>query len=158
MELFLAQYHSALTHLPIAAAILGAAAAVVALFVDRREVGLAWASLAIVAFVTVMPALITGIAAAKGRFNDEGKPYIGSGILVSGIEANTRIYRHQMLGISGAGIAAVLTVLGIARLRGRNPNKYVVALLAVLLAVLWGIGGDMGGREMWGPGTFPALQ
>ncbi len=155
---FLAQNHSAMTHLPIASAILGAIAAVMGLFIYKRELTWAWAVLSIVAFVTVLPTVITGISAAKGRFNEDGKPYIQSGILVPDVPANTRIFRHQILGASGAIVAAILAFLGIAQLRGRTPNKYLVVLLALLLALLWGIGAHLGGMELWGADTFPGFH
>ncbi len=158
MELLLAQNHAAMTHLPIASAILAAVAALVALFVARKEVALICAVLSLAALLTAIPAIVTGIAAAKGRNNDEGKPYVQSGVIVSNIPANTRIFRHEMLGISGTVVAAVLAVLTIARARGRNTNKYLIALLAILLAVLWGVGGHIGGEELWGPDTFPAFH
>ncbi len=155
---FLAQNHSAMTHLPIAAAIFGAVAAIAAVFVQKREIVWVWAILSITAFVTVLPTLATGIAAAKGRTNDDGKPYIEKGLIVSNIPADQRIFRHQLLGISGAVVAAALALLGVASLRGRTPNKYAVVMLAVLLAVLWGIGGHLGGEELWGPDTFPGFH
>ncbi|MBZ5497272.1 MAG: hypothetical protein LAP85_12790 [Acidobacteriia bacterium] len=158
MLLFLAQNHSAMTHLPIAAAILAAIAAFVALFVFRREIVWAWAALSITAFLTVLPTVVTGIAAAKGRLNEEGKPYIQNGFIVDHIPANTRIWFHQMLGISGFVVAVILAILALARLRGRDPNKYVIALLAVLLALLWGLGGHLGGKELWGADTFPGFH
>ena len=154
----LAQNHSAMTHLPIASAILCAIAAVVGLFIYKRELTWAWAILSIVAFVTVLPTMFTGIAAAKGRLNEDGKPYIQSGILVADLPANTRIFRHQLLGISGAVVAAMLAFLGIGQLRGRTPNKFLVVLLALLLALLWGIGGHLGGMELWGEDTFPGFH
>ncbi len=158
MELFLAQNHSAMTHLPIASAILAAIAALAAFFLRRKEIALFCAVLSIAAFVTVLPAVVTGIAAAKGRFNDDGKPYIQSGVIVGDLPANARIFRHQMLGSIGTGVALILAIFGVSSLRGRNPNRYLVAVLAVLLALLWGIGGHLGGRELWGPGTFPAFH
>ncbi len=158
MELFLAQNHSAMTHLPIAASILAAAAAITALFVRRREVTLFWAVLSLVALVSAFPTIITGIAAAKGRTNDEGRPYIEKGVLVDRIPRNTRIFRHQILGISGTVLAAVLSGLAIATMRGRNFNPLLVACIAVIMALLWGIGGHLGGEEMWAPETFPAFH
>jgi hypothetical protein len=158
MWLFLAQNHSAMTHLPIAAAILGAAAALALLFVYKHEIAFFWAVLSITAFVTVIPTMVTGIAAAKGRHNDSGKPYIQRGFIVDNLPANARIHTHQILGISGSVVAALLVLLGISRLRGGNPNKYLVFALALLLAVLWGIGGHLGGKELWGADTFPALH
>lgn len=158
MMLFLAQNHSAMTHLPIASSILGAVAAIAVLFVSRKEIVWSWAVLSIVAFLTAIPTLTTGIAAAKGRINEDGKPYIQSGLIVDWVPENTRVARHQVLGVSGFAIAAILAVLGIARLRGRNPNKYVIAILALLLALLWGIGGHLGGEELWGSDTFPGLH
>ncbi len=158
MTLFLAQNHSAMTHLPIASAILAAVAALMVLFVRRREISQCCAVLSILALVTVLPAAITGIAAAKGRFNDEGKPYIQSGVVVSNTPASARIFRHQVLGSAGAAVAAILALLGVSTLRGRNPNRYLIALLAVLLALLWGVGGHLGGQELWGADTFPAFH
>ena len=158
MIMFLAQNHSAMTHLPIASAVLGAVAALAALFLGRKEIYWAWAVLSIVAFVTVLPTVATGIAAAKGRLNEDGKPYIQQGFFVSNLPANARILRHQVLGISGVALAAVLAFLGISTLRGRVPNKIVVALLAMLLAILWGLGAFMGGKELWGPDTFPGFH
>ncbi len=158
MWLFLAQNHSAMTHLPTAAAILGAVASFALLFVYRKEIAFCWAVMSLTAFVTVIPTVITGIAAAKGRFNDDEKPYIQGGFIVDNVPANTRIHLHQILGISGSVVAAVLALLGISRLRGGNPNKYLVFLLALLLAVLWGVGGHLGGKELWGADTFPAFH
>ena len=158
MWLFLAQNHSAMTHLPTAAAILGAAAALALLFVYKKELAFCWAVLSITAFITVVPAMVTGIAAAKGRLNDNGKPYIQSSLIVENLPSNARIHTHQILGISGSAIAALLALLGISRLRGGNPNKYLVFVLALLLAILWGIGGHLGGKELWGPDTFPAFH
>lgn len=158
MMLFLAQNHSAMTHLPIAISILGAVVALAALFVSRKELTWAWAALSIAAFLTVLPTLVTGIAAAKGRHNEDGRPYIESGFIVNHIPENTRVFRHQILGLSGSAVAAILALLGILRLRGRNPNMYLVAILAVLLAILWGIGGHLGGEELWGADTFPGFH
>jgi hypothetical protein len=158
MWLFLARNHSAMTHLPTAAAILGAVAALSLLFVFKKEIAFCWAVLSIAAFVTVIPTMVTGIAAAKGRLNDNGRPYIESGFLVGNLPANARIHMHQILGISGGMVAAVLALMGISRLRGGNPNKYAVFALALLLAFLWGIGGHFGGKELWGANTFPAFH
>ncbi len=158
MWLFLARNHSAMTHLPTAASILGAAAALALLFVRRKEIAFCWAVLSITAFVTVIPTMVTGIAAAKGRLNDDGKPYIQSGFIVANVPANARVHLHQILGISGSAVAALLALLGISSLRGGNPNKYLVFVLALLLAILWGIGGHLGGEELWGADTFPAFH
>jgi len=155
---FLAQNHAAMTHLPVASAILGAVAALAALAVSRKEVTWAWAMLSIIAFLTVLPTLATGIAAAKGRFNEDGKPYIQGAILVTDLPANERIFRHQLLGVSGAVVAAILALLGASRLRGGTPNRYLIALLAVVLAVLWGVGGHLGGEDLWGADTFPGFH
>ena len=158
MELFLARNHAVMVHLPIGAAVLAAAAAIVGLFVHRREIAWSWAVLSLVAFVSALPALVTGSAAAKGRFNEEGKPYLEQGLIVADTPANTRIFRHQMLGIAGTVAAGLLSALGIARLRGRNPNRFQVAALAIALAFLWGIGGHLGGQVLWGPDTFPVFS
>jgi uncharacterized membrane protein len=158
MELFLAQNHPAMTHLPIASALLAACAALTALFVRKKELSLFSAVLSIVALVTVLPAIVTGIAAARGRFNDDGKPYISSGVIVSDIPANERIFLHQIMGCTGAAVAAVLAAVGVSTLRGRQSNRYLVACLAVLLALLWSIGGHLGGKELWSRDTFPAFH
>jgi hypothetical protein len=129
-----------------------------ALVLPRREVVRSWALLALVAFATAVPATVTGIAAARGRFNGDGKPYIQDGIFVPDTPQNERIRRHQQLGVGGAIIAVVQAVLALACLRGREPNRCVAAVLAVLLAVAWGVGGHMGGQELWGPDTFPAFH
>jgi hypothetical protein len=158
VELFIAQNHSAMTHLPVAAAIMVAACALAAIFTSRREVTLAWAVLSITAFVTVLPTIVTGVAAGQGRFNADGKAYIQSGLLVPRTPSNERIWRHQVLGASGTAIAALLAVLGIALLRGRNPNKYMVAVLAIALVLVWAIGSHIGGEELWGGDTFPVFK
>jgi hypothetical protein len=158
MELFLAQNHSAMTHLPIAASILTAAAAIVALIVPRKEVTLFWAVLSMVALLSAFPTIVTGIAAGKGRTNDSGRPYIERGVFVDHSPENTRVYRHQMLAISGTVIAAVLSAIAITALRGRKPNPYLVTVLSLLMILVWGIGGHLGGKELWGPDTFPALR
>lgn len=158
MEMFFAQNHSAMTHLPVAAAVMVAACAIAALFTSRREIARAWAILSIVAFVTALPAVVTGVEAAKGRFNGEGKPYIQGTFLVGRTPASERVWRHQVLGVSGSAMAALLAVLGVAVLRGRSPNKYLITLLAVALAVSWAIGAHTGGEELWGPDTFPAFK
>ena len=154
---FLAQNHSAMTHLPTASAVLAAAAAIALLFVSRKELSWFCAVLCITAFVTVLPTLVTGIAAAKGRFNEEGKPFIQGGFIAENIPANAQIRRHQILGISGTVVAAFLAWFGVASLRGRSPNRYLLVLLTVLLAILWAVGGHIGGQELWGPATFPAF-
>ena len=158
MELFLAQNHSAMTHLPIAASIMAAFAALIGLYVNRRELFRIWAILSLTAFITVLPTIITGIAAAKGRFNEEGQPYIQKGLFVDWAPGNSRIFQHQALGIGGTILSGILAVIAVARLRGREPNRFLVALLTVLLAILWGIGGHLGGAELWSPDTFPAFQ
>jgi hypothetical protein len=158
MLMFLAQNHSAMTHLPIATAILGAFAALANLVIRRNEITWAWALLSIAAFLTALPAAATGIAAAKGRLNDDGKPYIQGGFIVTHIPGNTRIFQHQMLGISGFAVAALLAVFGVRRLRGQYQNRFLIVFLAMLLAILWGIGGHLGGSELWGPGTFPGFS
>jgi hypothetical protein len=158
MELFFAQNHSAMTHLPIAASILAAVAAVTGLFVKKREVFLVWAILSLAALATVPPALITGVAAARGRFNEEGKPYIQSGLIVDQTAANDRIFKHQAVGAAGTILAGFLAVAAIAQLRGRKLNRLAIALFAILLAILWGVGGHLGGEELWSPETFPAFQ
>jgi len=147
-----------MVHLPIAASVLAAVAAMVGLLINKKEVYLVWAVLSLAALATVPPALITGIAAAKGRLNEEGKPYIQSGLVVDRTPANSRIFTHQAIGAGGTLLACLLAAAAIARLRGRNVNRFLLACLAVLLAVLWGIGGHLGGEELWGPDTFPAFQ
>lgn len=158
MERFLAQNHSAMTHLPIGAAILLAFSAIAALFTSRKEITSSWAVLSIIAFVSVLPTLATGVASAKGRFNGEGKPFVQDGLLVSNSTANTRLWRHQILGTAGAALSAMLAFLGVAMLRGRSPNQYLIVLLALILVILWVAGGHLGGEELWGPDTFPAFK
>jgi hypothetical protein len=158
MELFLAQNHSAMTHLPIAAAMIAAVAAIIRLLSNKKEVILVWAILSLTALATVPPTLITGIAAAKGRFNDEGKPYIQSGLIVDRIPANSRVFYHQMCGIGGTLLAIVLGIAAIVQLRGREVNRYGIVLMTLLLAIIWAIGGHLGGEELWGPTTFPAFK
>ena len=152
MDLFLAQNHAPMTHLPIATSILAALAAVAALFINKRELQLAWAVLSIVAIVSVVPTLVTGVEAGRGR------NFIEHGIFVSEKPDDAKIALHQRLGISGACIALVFAALGIAYLRGKHPNKYLVAVLAVSLAIVWNLGGHIGGEESWGPDTFPAFE
>ena len=158
MELFFAQNHSAMTHLPIAAAILLAAVAMSSLFTSKREIVLACALLTLIAFATSIPTIITGVAAAKGRMNEEGKPYLASGVLVPDTSSNIRVFRHETLGVIGFGLSVILAILGISGLRGRWPNKYLLCVLALALALCWGIGGHLGGKELWGPDTFPGLK
>jgi hypothetical protein len=158
MELFLAQNHSAATHLPVASALLAAGAALTALYVRKSEASLFAAVLSIVAFVAVLPTVITGVAAAKGRFNDDGNPYITSGVIVAEIPVNERIFRHQILGCAGAIVAAAMALLGVATLRGHHTSRHLVAVLSVLLALLWCTGAHLGGKELWSRETFPALK
>ena len=158
MDMFFAQNHSAMTHLPLAAGVMVAACAIAALFTSRREFAQAWAVMAIVAFVMALPAVVTGVEAAEGRFNGDGKPYIQHGYIVSRTPASERVWRHQMLGGGGSAVAGILAVLGVSVLRGKSPNKYLVALLALVLATLWAIGAHIGGAELWGPDTFPAFK
>jgi hypothetical protein len=158
MELFLAQNHAAMTHLPIAAAIMAAVVAAIRLLVNKREVVLLWAILSLTALATVPPTLITGLAAAKGRFNEEGKPYIQSGFIANRSPASSRIFYHQVCGMGGAILACLLGMAAIVQLRGRELSPYWIALLALLLAILWGVGGHLGGEELWGPATFPGFQ
>jgi uncharacterized membrane protein len=155
---FLAQNHSALTHLPIATAILAAISAIACLFTVKKEAVSAWVLFSVIAFLTAIPLLITGTAAAKGRFNSEGKPYIQSGILVANVPANTRVFVHQSLGIAGFALSAALALCAIAKVRGRNPSIYLVILLALAVAICWGIGGHLGGKELWSPDTFPGFN
>jgi len=147
-----------MTHLPVAAAVLAALSALVGLFRPSQRMGRSWALLSIVAIVTVCPTLITGVIAAKGRFNGEGKPYIQSGVLVADLPLNERIWRHEMLGAVGTAASAILAALGISRLRGKAPNSYLVVLLAVVAAITWAVGAHLGGSELWGADTFPAFK
>ncbi len=158
MELLLAENHSAMTHLPIATAILAAAAAITFCCVRRKEISLFWAALSLVAFLSVLPTITTGIFAAKGRLNERAKPYIQSGIIVRNLPENTRIFRHQIVGMAGACISALVAILAVMKLRGRDPNPYMLAVLTLLVAVLWGVGGHLGGKVLWGPDTFPGLE
>jgi len=156
--MLLARNHSAMTHLPVAAALLVLVCAIVASFKAHREIALAWAALSILAFATSLPTLTSGIAAARGRFNGDGKPYIESGVMVGRNPANERIWFHQILGASGTGVAAILALFGLAVIRGRSPNKYLVVLLALTLTLVWAVGAHLGGEELWGPDTFPAFK
>ena len=152
MELFFAQNHAPMTHLPIASAMLAAVAAVLALFIKKPQLTWAWAMLSIVAFVTVLPTILTGIQAAKGR------GFIEEGLMVAEKEGNEDIVLHQRLGIAGTAVAMVFLFVGVRQLRGKNVNRWLAAVLAVTLAILWGFGGHMGGHEMWGPDTFPRFE
>ena len=152
MELFLAQNHAPLTHLPIAAAILAALASIAALFIRKPQLTWAWAMLSIIAFVTVLPTIVSGIQAAKGR------GYIEQGVLVADMEGNEDVVIHQRLGMAGAAVAAFFLILGIRQLRGKAVNRWLAASVAVALAILWGVGGHMGGRASWGPDTFPKYE
>ncbi len=158
MQLFIAQNHSAMVHLPVASAVLAAVSAIAALIWTRKELGYLWAVLSIVAFVTVSSTVTTGLVAARGRYNEEGKPYVQSGLFVPRAPANERIWRHQALGIVGGALSGVLALLGVRLLRGKAPNGFVVAVLAVTLALVWAVGAHTGGAELWGPETFPAFK
>ena len=71
---------------------------------------------------------------------------------------NADIKLHQQLGISGTIVGLVFLSLGVMQLRGRQVNRWLAAVVAVTLAILWGVGGHMGGRASWGPDTFPAYE
>ncbi len=152
MELFLAQNHAPMTHLPIACSILAALAAIAAFVYKKPELTWAWAVLAIIAFLTVFPAIVTGIYAAIGRM------YLEHPGLVQDIPENDPIAWHQRLGISGAILALVLAFLGIRRLRGKENNRIVVLLFSLALAIVWGIGGHLGGKTSWSADSFPGLE
>jgi uncharacterized membrane protein len=158
MELFLAQNHSAMTHLPIAAAILAVLGAAARLLTSRKEVIFAWAALSIAACVSVVPTLTTGLYAARGRFNEDGKPYLESGLFVGAGVANARVRSHELLGTAGSAVALVSAFLGVISLRGGRTNKYLSLFLGLAMTLLWAIGGHLGGKELWGPDTFPALK
>ena len=149
---FLAQNHAPMTHLPIAAAILAAVAAVAAFKFDTKELRWSWAVLTIIAFVTVIPTVATGIAAGIGR------KFIEHGIMVADTPDNATIRIHQLLGTSGALLALFNAYLGYRYLRGKKTARSLAAILALTVAILWGIGGHLGGRELWGPDTFPAYE
>jgi len=153
MELFFAQNHAPLTHLPIATSILAAGAAIAGLFSLRKELSWAWSFLTIIAFVTVIPTIMTGIQAGRGRQFIEKDHY-----LVSDAPDNSGIKLHQQLGLTGAIIALVSATLGFLHLRGKKINKYFSAIVALTVALLWGIGGHLGGKELWSPETFPAFE
>lgn len=152
MELILAQNHEAMSHLPIAASVLAAIAAIVLLFVVKKELRFMWAVLAIVAMATAVPAALTGIMAAKGRL------YIDEGFIVNDEPESADIKTHQTLQVSGFVVSIVLAVLGYRSLRGKESNKYFVAAVSVALALLWGIGSHVGGKALWSPETFPAYE
>ncbi|MAT39032.1 MAG: hypothetical protein CL946_05450 [Ectothiorhodospiraceae bacterium] len=152
MELFLAQNHAPLTHIPIAASILAALAAIASLFYKKQELTWMWAILAIVAFVACIPTIVTGVLAAIGRF------YIEEGFIVPDTPENADIRLHQQLGSIGAIVALIGAVLGVRRLMGKMPNKILVVAVSLTLAVMWGIGGHMGGKALWAPETFPAYE
>ena len=67
------------------------------------------AALVLVAFVTVIPTITTGIFVAKGRYNEKGKPYIERGVQVAWTPENTRIARHQVIGVLGFAVALGLS-------------------------------------------------
>lgn len=152
LELFFAQNHAALTHLPIACALLAALAAVLALVRKSEDLPKAWAILSIIAVVTVIPTILSGIQAAKGR------SYIEQGIFVSDAPENADIKLHQQLGMAGALSGFVMAFLGWRHLRGRKANRILVAVLAISTAILWGATGHMGGKALWSPDTFPAFE
>lgn len=153
MELFFAQNHAPMTHLPIATSILAAVAAMAAVvFPNKKEITWAWAILAIIALVTCIPAVFTGLFAAVGRF------YIESPGLIPDTPENDPIALHQRLGIIGFVLALILAYLGIRQLRGKASNRYVMLFLSVALAIVWGYGGHLGGKGLWSPETFPAYE
>ena len=152
MELFLAQNHPPMTHLPIAVSMLAALAAVLALFIKRKELVWAWSMLSIVAILSVVPTILTGVQAGKGR------NYIEHGVFVADKPDNATIQWHQRLGISGALVAAGFVVLGIRQLRGKHVNPTLAAAVATSLAIIWGVTGHLGGEESWGPDTFPGFD
>ena len=152
MDLFLAQNHAPMTHLPIAASILAALAAIAAIFIDKREIRWTWGMLTIIAFLTVIPTIATGIAAGIGR------NYIEQGIMVADTPDNQTIRIHQMLGSAGALVALVSAIAGVWYLRGKKVSRPLAAILALTVAILWGIGGHLGGSALWGPDTFPAYE
>lgn len=158
MELFLAQNHEPMTHLPIATSLLAAAVAIALLFVDKPHLRTAWAMLVLIASITVIPTIMTGIFVAKGRYNDKGKPYIENGVQVAWVPENTRIARHQVLGVAGFVVALGLSWAAIGQLRGKVRNKIAIAVASIALAAIWAVGSHIGGQELWGPDTFPAYE
>jgi hypothetical protein len=152
MELFLAQNHPPMTHLPIAVSMLAALAAIAALFIKRKELVWAWSMLSIIAILAVIPTILTGVQAGKGR------KFIEHGVFVSDTPDNATILWHQRLGISGAFVAVGFVVLGVRQLRGKNVHPVLAAAVATSLAIIWGVTGHLGGKESWGPDTFPAFD
>ncbi|GEM_PF-4189066 len=154
MDVFLARLHVPMTHLPIASAILAALASLAAIIFAkyREKLSWAWAVLSLVAVISVVPTIITGIEAGRGR------TYIEEGIIVADLEENANIRLHQQLGFAGFGVSLILAGLGIARLRGKNPNPYLVASIAVILVTVWLLGAHEGGAGIWAPDTFPGFK
>jgi uncharacterized membrane protein len=158
MAQFLAQFHPATTHIPIATSFLAAVAATLAVILKKDALKTSWAVLTLVALVCVLPTIVTGIYAAKGRFNDKGKPFIEHGVLVPNTPENARLVVHQRLGLTGFGLALIASVFAVRHLRRKRVHVAVMIVLAWLLSVTWAVGGHIGGRELWGPDTFPAYE
>ena len=152
MWLFLAQNHEPMTHLPIATSILAALAALLILFVEKKELRWSWAVLTIVAFMAVVPTIATGIAAGVGR------KYIEHGLLVTNIAENSTIRYHQLLGLTGAVLALINALLGLRFLRGKHVSKSLAVILALTIAIIWSIGAHLGGKDLWSPDTFPGYE
>jgi uncharacterized membrane protein len=152
MELFFAQNHAPMTHIPIACAILATIAAIANLFYQRKELTWAWAMLVIIAFLAAFPAIITGTFAAVGRF------YLEQPGIVENIPDNDPIAIHQRLGIAGAVIALILAIFGVRRLKGKENNRILILVFSLALAILWGYGGHLGGKTSWAPDTFPQYE
>ncbi len=152
LELFLAQQHAAFTHLPIATSVLAALAALIAFVRPRDDLRRAWAILSLIALITVIPTILSGIQAARGR------QYITQGVFVDTDPEHADIRLHQQLGIAGTVVALVLAGFGVRELRGKRSPRLLVAILAVTTALVWGFGSHMGGKALWSPDTFPAFE
>jgi hypothetical protein len=55
-------------------------------------------------------------------------------------------------------VDAVSALLGIRSLQGGFSNKHLTFLLALFPAVLWRVGGHLGGEKLRGADTFPAFH
>lgn len=153
MELFFAQNHAPMTHLPIASAILAVVALVLARLFKRPEAEWMWAVLSITVFITIIPAAATGIHAARGREYIEADHY-----LVRDSPDLGDLRTHQQLGIAGTVLALAAAILGARHLRRKRVPKLISFVVALALATVLGIGGHLGGKELWSPATFPAYE
>jgi uncharacterized membrane protein len=154
MELLFAENHPPMTHFPIATSILAAVALIASVIFKskQKELTWAWAILSIIAFITCVPAIVTGMSAAIGRMWTDS---IG---FVPNIPENDPIALHQRLGIAGAILALITAYLGYRHLRGKTNNRILVLFFSVALAIIWSYGGHLGGKTAWSAETFPAYQ